>query len=1103
MPRIYDNINLKLQDGLKEVLANATHADFCVGYFNLRGWDILAPLVQNLPGYLINESGQVETRYCRLLIGMQKLPIETLKEQYSRRGYYGMDGRTAMELKKKMALQFREQLMIGRQSNQEEEVFKDLLRALKSKKLQVKLYLKELLHAKLYIAYRKDYVSPVVGYVGSSNLTFAGLKEQCELNLDVVDEDAGLKLAAWFQDRWDETFCLDITDELINALEESWISEHSPYQIYLKILYHLSQEAREGITEFAIPKEFKEELLDFQVQAVQRAARLLNTKGGVMIGDVVGLGKTMIASALAKIFEDNHRILIICPAGLVSMWKWYKDEYNIPAEILSIGVVIEELPKLRPYNFVIIDESHNLRNSNSKRYQVIKNYITELKNPKVVLLTATPYNKSLLDISNQLKLFVSSDEDLGIAPERYIEEIGGRTQFYAKHNVRATTINAFEHSKHEDDWRELTRLYLVRRTRKFIKENFAHLDHTTNSKYLLFPSGERQYFPARKALKVEYTLKEDDQYARLYSDTVVGLINDLDLPRYGLGLDEYLATNPIPEPTKAEREIKANLGKAGARMVGFARTNLFKRLESSGHAFLLSLKRHLFRNELFLYAIENGLALPIAQAGLNALDDYFEDQDLDEGETITSTTTLAKFYEELRNKKDKNAKWLGSHVFNPRLKISLEKDCQKLREILKLVPEWKSDEDQQLTALKQLLTQKHPNDKVLIFTQFADTAQYLGEALEAAGITKYAVVTGKHSDPKEAAVKFSPISNKEQIAPEKQTRILIATDVLSEGQNLQDAHIILNYDLPWAIIRIIQRAGRVDRIGQKSKEILCYSFLPASGIEKIIKLRSRLKHRLEQSDSLLGAPDEIFFEDQKVRHDLEAIYSQNSNILEQDEGQVDLASEALALWKKEEEINPAITKKVATLPNVIYSAMQNRESKVKDGLVLFTQPHPDTDMLLWLNKQGNVITTSQTEILRAIKCEHDEPTLRRAENHHDLVDAGMKLVFETLSREGGQLGRPSSARYKLYYKLKSYLESKKPITFDLELLKHLQQAIYDAPLKEFAKDSLNRQLTAKASDEEIINLAIKFYEEGKLTHKIEDQADKPEPQVICSLGLIS
>jgi len=218
-------------------------------------------------------------------------------------------------------------------------------------KLVVKLFLRHPLHAKLYLLFRPDPVSPKVGYLGSSNLTFAGLSKQGELNVDVVDQDACAKLARWFEDRWDDRWCIDISKELEQIIEESWAREKlvPPYHIYLKMAYHLSQEARVGLDEFRIPKDFGNKLFDFQIAAVKIAAHHLNKRGGVLIGDVVGLGKTLMATAVARIFEDDHDLetLILCPKNLVPMWEDYRTQYRLRAKVVSTSRAANELGNLR------------------------------------------------------------------------------------------------------------------------------------------------------------------------------------------------------------------------------------------------------------------------------------------------------------------------------------------------------------------------------------------------------------------------------------------------------------------------------------------------------------------------------------------------------------------------------------------------------------------------------------------------------------------------------------------------------------------------------------------------------------------------------------
>ncbi len=1123
MPRIFDNIEDSLLPALQQTLAVSDRADFSVGYFNLRGWKAIDGLIERWDG----EAG----RQCRLLVGMQQLPQDELRALVGlAKQPKGLDNQTVLRLKKRLAEDFRAQLCCGAPSNADEVGLRRLARQLKAKKVVVKLYLRHPLHAKLYLCFRSDPVNPIVGYVGSSNLTLSGLAHQGELNVDVMDHDAGVKLSQWFEDRWNDQWCVDISAELVQILEHSWARETliPPYHIYIKIAYHLAQEARAGLAEFRIPPEFGHRLFDYQIAAVKIAAHHLNKRGGVLIGDVVGLGKTLMASAVAKIFQEDHltETLIICPKNLTKMWQDYVDEYRLLAKVLSITRVIHELPNLRRYRVVLLDESHNLRNRAGKRYRAIQEYIQENES-RCIMLSATPYNKTYLDLSNQLRLFIAEDRDLGIRPERLLKEMG-ETDFLRQHQCPVRSLAAFEKSPHTDDWRELMRLFMVRRTRSFIQENYATRDPVNGRKFLTFPDGTRSYFPERKPKTVKFEVNDkdaNDQYARLYAPKVVTAINALVLPRYGLG--NYIAARPHPPPTKAETEQIQDLNRAGQRLKGFCRTNLFKRLESCGEAFQQSIERHILRNYIFLHALAQDLPLPIGTQDAGLLDAGNYDEDVDDpsadAELLEAEdgdfqpavklklrhaadyqARAAEIYAQYAHQFKTRFKWLRPGLFEASLSAALQKDADRLLRVLKHAGDWHPGQDAKLRALHTLLTRTHPTEKVIIFTQFADTARYLTRELARLGVRSLAGVTGESEDPTACAWRFSPVSNhkRDTIAPGDELRVLVATDVLSEGQNLQDAAIIVNFDLPWAIIRLVQRAGRVDRIGQQAAAILCYSFLPADGVENLIRLRSRVRQRLRENAEVVGT-DEAFFEDEKEKKKLLDLYHEKAGILDDDDDdrEVDLASYAYQIWQNAINRDPDLKNTIPELPALVFATRpyQPRAGK-PPGVLAYVRTAEGNDALAWVDNDGKSVTESQFEILRAAECAPETPALPRMEQHHRLVRKGVEKIVAEEKTVGGQLGRPSGARFRTYERLKRYAAAVQGTLFDTPQLARALEDLYRFPLRQSATDTLNRQLRAGIPDDKLADLVLALRDDDRLC-LIHEEDQTREPQIICSMGL--
>ena len=1116
MPKIYDNLEHNLANGLREALGKARRADFCVGYFNLRGWAAVCDQVQNFPSG--NEN------FCRLIVGMPPpLDAANVRRLYGGGSEDNSTSAIIAKRREKLVGEFAEQLTIGCPTARDEKTLRLLSKQLQDGQLRVRFFARCPLHAKLYLAHRGS-GKPIAGFAGSSNFTFSGLQGNVELNLGELDSDTTQKLAEWFDIRWQESKDADITASLLEVMENSWARKKTipPYHIYLKTALHLSEDAERSVARFRIPNIFGEKLLTFQRDAVAMAAERLNREGGVIIGDVVGLGKTLVASAVAKIFQEDRfdNVLVICPANLVNMWKQYMREYEIFADTLSHAQVTQ-LSGMRRYKLVVIDESHNFRNRKGKRHICVRDYIRKNES-RVILLTATPYNKEFADIASQLRLFLDPSADLGARPDNYIrDERGGGAEFMSRHpGVALSSLAAFEESEDVNDWRELMRRFMIRRTRSHIRAHHASRDEKGRD-FLTFDDGKPYYFPERKPSTLSFEMGGDnDPYARLYSENVEEKIGELNLSRYGFAQKPYFPAAPDVSPNNEERKILDELGSiSGKQLRGFTRVGLFKRLESSGETFLLSVRRHIVRDAAFLCALRAG-RLPIGALSTELLgDDEDDGDDLFQRDTLPPVDAEKDDFmsagEVLMNAmaNDRHYKWLRADLFDKnKLERDLENDCESLLSILRLVPGgWNPDADEKLRALTELCRDTHSDENILVFTESRTTAKYLCRNLREC-INGVEVAHGGTPDITALVARFSPRSNGAGDPGLHKIRVLVATDTLSEGQNLQDAHIVVNYDLPWAIIRLVQRAGRVDRIGQQSKEILCYSAFPADGVEKIINLRGRLRGRLRQNAELVGT-DERFFDDDSqedggaLLRDLHD--GKDSAILEREDAESDPVSRAQAIWREAIRRDPSLEKTIAEMSDGCYSAKPSPDGK--DGAIVYAQTGRGRHIVARVGGDGVLLSQSESDILDTLECEPSAKSAGFADRHHDLVEKTYARIHENEGNFGGQLGGPRATPNRVYFRLRPYLEheqareARQENLFGGEETQNLAAALQQIlhwPLKASARDTLGRQLASGIPVGELANKVVQFYRNGELCEIADHEGEEKRPRIICSMGLV-
>ncbi|HPP12250.1 MAG TPA: NgoFVII family restriction endonuclease, partial [bacterium] len=324
-----------------------------------------------------------------------------------------------------------------------------------------------------------------------------------------------------------------------------------------------------------------------------------------------------------------------------------------------------------------------------------------------------------------------------------------------------------------------------------------------------------------------------------------------------------------------------------------------------------------------------------------------------------------------------------------------------------------------------------------------------------------------------------------------------------------DGHIVVNFDLPWAIIRLIQRAGRVDRIGQNHDTITAYSFLPADGVERIIRLRQRLFHRLQQNQEVIGT-DETFFGEEAARK-LRDLYTEKSGVLDDDQSDedIDLSSLALQVWNS---ASAEDQKAAAALPPIISATRALPETadpaQHPPGVIAYLRYPDGADALVRLDEHGELVSQSLSTIFRAIACAPDTPPLERTENHHDLVARCVEIATEEQTAIGGQLGSLRSVRRRLYDQLKRYREQHqaKPTLFSKETMGQLDSVLdllYNYPLKRGAQEAISRQMRLGITDEALLELVWRRVQDDNLCEISGEEVRPPaEPRLICSMGLV-
>ena len=849
---VIDNEKVILVDKIQEYLDDTKQASIAVGFFFISGFaEIMdhlkkmedSPDPEHMMRLLISPTTNRRTAEA-MLAGN-----EAYEEAKSKSKIPNMEENSKEETRAEV----KRTLEYMPQSKKESLAVKKLIDLIRKKKLQVKVYTKEQLHAKAYIFELDNKHLERVAIVGSSNLSISGIRQHAELNIRTAHPKDAQDVKEWFNRHWDDESCKEFTEDIADILGDSWAGkEHIPNDVYGKAVIHEHEDILDDFLFDDIKSDLKDtlELFSFQKKAVSDAIRKLENYGGVIIADVVGMGKTYMGCAILKYLKEHDRSkpLIICPPHLIGMWKDHLEKFGVyGAEVVSryiIGMEDNILQKYTHCDVILIDESHNFRNSTTNAYKALLAFMEEkMDDSKIIMLSATPISNSIKDLKNQLRLF----------PHERLQQIPPLGTTNLDEYFRSCEDKSVITSEGVEKIRELLKYILIRRTRSQIIKKYAKQD---GDRWYLEHDEGRKYFPKRNLRNPE-EYDTDKVYNNAY-ESIETAIQELKMARYSPG--KY-----IKEEYVEDKQYK-DLLHTTKPLVGIVRTSLLKRMESSIKAFESSVNNYVKGYRMFGEQLDKGI-IPIGKEFHDEIYKKIEYDDYDDEDFKENLTKIKSKYD--------------IEAFNVDLwKKELREDLNKFAQIIgHLTGEEFEKRDDKLHKLRDLI-KEHP-EKILIFSESAITVKYIYEYLR----NKFPERKIEHIDSKqdtkkknELVKRFDPKNNNADIPKDEELDILISTDVLSEGVNLHAGKIIINYDFHWNPVKLIQRVGRVDRIGSEHPIIDIINFLPTTKIDATLSLKDKVANKIKTIRKIIGHDQQILEESEIIdERSTTAIYNPDEN----------------------------------------------------------------------------------------------------------------------------------------------------------------------------------------------------------------------------------
>lgn len=977
-----------LSDRFKKIISNNTQFfDVLVGYFRASGFYEIYETLENV-------------EKIRILVGInvdeKTLIINNVAKSSDGKDYYF----TPKEIKKFTKATIKQEMENSEDNYNVDFGTKKFIEFIENGKIEIRVYSKEKIHAKVYIMRKNLEKSEDYGKVvtGSSNFSYSGLRGNLEFNVELKnfsDVEFALKK---FEELWEQS--ADLNEEYVSTLKnETWIREDiKPYELYLKFLFeYFSEEINEDKTKVNtsdLPEGFVS--YKYQLDAVNQAKRMLDKYDGVFLADVVGLGKTYITSLLARELYGGHK-LVICPPVLKNYWEEVLRDFGVVAKVISLGKLddISNNYDNDYFKYIFIDEAHRFRSDNTESYSKIHKICT---GKKVILISATPQNNGPMDLLSLISLFQYKNESNIIEDEPDIEK------FFKKLNRKQKNAkDLYEKDKNEGNLLKL---------KEIIKDNSTEIREKVLKKIMVRRlRGEiKKYYKndIEKQGLFFPNLGEPEQITYVFDKKTDDIFKQLLEAIKNLNYSRYKTLTYLKDPSSLQKSLL--IGQMN--MQGFMKALLLKRLESSFFAFKNTIRRFKESYEKFLKMYEQSNVYISKRH--NVYDLLLDEDD----EMLIDLITKGEIEKYL------------SDEFKEDLKNDLEHDLAILNNMFKSI-ESLGEKDVKLEYFLNSLEENKilKDSKLIIFTESKETAEYLSKKIEEKLNRGTICYTGSSSISKKEIIvaNFDPNFKGKQ---ENRYNILVTTDVLAEGINLHRSNVIVNYDLPWNPTRVMQRIGRINRVGTKYDKIYVFNFFPTTETDKHLSLKENILNKIQAFHHTLGEDFKYLSDDEEI--DSFALYDKLMASLDDNEEIGETELEYLSFIRKLRDENEEMYIKIKNLPKKSKSSREYKEKIIKNSTISFLKKGENKRIYITDTK----FKTRELTFFEAVnyfKCEENEKRRKINKEFFDLLamnkanfENKTKNKFNEITKKVGISGQIKKIINTLkFYKKFSEIEEKK------------------------------------------------------------------------------